>query len=85
MMAFVEDGSRPFDFVERLEAAPMGFRAWIIRMAAGLPYDATVVMPISMVPADTPDMEPAGDHAVLHHMSVDLAEAEDWVLAWANR
>lgn len=85
MMSFVEDGSRPFDYVERLQDGPDGFEARIVRIAAGLPFDATVIMPLGAVPADTVDAEPVGDHAVLHHATPDLAAAEDWVLAWANR
>lgn len=84
MLSFVEDGSRPFDYLERLEGVPEGVSARIVRMGPDLPFDATVVMPAGRVPRDS-GAEVVGANAVLHHAFPDLGSAQDWLMAWACR
>lgn len=84
MLSFVEDDTRPFDYLERLEGAPEGYSARIVRLAPKLPFDATIIMPSKFVPADA-GAEESCDNAVLNRSFPDLGSAQDWLMAWACR
>ncbi|KFI51749.1 hypothetical protein [Bifidobacterium biavatii] len=84
MISFIEDNNNPFDHTERLIGMPEGVEARIVRIAPGLPFIATIIMPIDRVPEDA-EGERVGTNIVMHHASPDLADAQDWAIAWASR
>lgn len=84
MLNFIEDDTRPFDYFERLEGMPDGFRARVVRIAPSLPFDAAVIMPSKLIPGDT-DAERSCDSAVLNRAFPDLGSAQDWIMAWVCR
>ena len=84
MFNLIEDDTRPFDYLERIGNAPIGTSARIVRIAGGLPFDATVILPANQVPADV-NGEHVGDNIVMHRKFDNLACAEDWLIAWLNR
>lgn len=84
MFSIIKDDSRPFDLLERMSGLPDGFDARIVRLAPGLRFDATLVLPSRVVPDDV-DCERSCANAVVHRSFDDLASAQDWIMAWADR
>lgn len=86
-MRFHVEEHRYFTLVERLEGAPDGVEATIIRISPRLSAFVTVKVPFAYrLPAGTlePDCVQVRDHTVVHGSFMETADAEAWAIGYVE-
>lgn len=86
-MRFHVEEHRYFTLVERLEGAPDGVEATIIRISPRLSAFVTVKVPFAYrLPAGTPepDCVQVRDHTVVHGSFMETADAEAWTIGYVE-
>lgn len=86
-MRFHVEEHRYFTLVERLEGAPDGVEATIIRISPRLSAFVTVKVPFAYrLPAGTlePDCVQVRDHTVVHGSFMETADAEAWGIGYVE-